>query len=1447
MKPFSILGIDMGSVSVNLALVTEQDGRPVVTEYRSEFHNGDPQGTLGKLLAEPVFRESSHVAVTEATPPAVICQHRVHDQVAMMRAAHHFHGQKVSALLTVGAEKFSLSVFDESGNYTGARYNTSCAAGTGGFLDQQARRLNLDSAAKISELALSNDKKRPDIATRCAVFAKTDLIHAQQEGYDVAQICDGLCHGLAKNIANTLFKKEIPPGTIVFCGGVAKNQAVEKHLETITGRTLLVDEASQAYGAAGAALCLWDECQETDIPAFDWDGVTNLYETKILEKTSHYPELQLRLSTYPDFTSFRSYEQLGVEVDIYEDPAGISIEKGYVGLDVGSTSTKAVVIDQDGIPLAGFYTRTASRPVQAVQKIFQVCDEMLREYGLNFPVTGCGTTGSGRRISGKIIGADIELDEITAHATAAVNLNREVDTIIEIGGQDAKFTLLSDGMVTSSVMNTVCAAGTGSFIEEQALKLACPLSEYSGRAEGVKSPVSSDRCTVFMERDINYYMAQGYSTDEILASVLHSVRDNYLTKVANTAKIGKCILFQGATAKNRALVAAFEQKLNKPIHVSRFCHLTGALGTALLVRQEGKDQSRFRGFDLWKEDIQVRQEVCQLCANHCKLTIAELADGPQAYGFLCGRDYDTKKRVAAKRQFDLKKTRTSLVVPVKKLPVRHDITIGLPAALHMVEDLEFWQTFFGHLGFKTITSKKLKQPVQLGKDIAAAEFCAPMLSLHGHVFYLMDKADFVFLPGYFEEKSREKDARRQHCYYTQFAPAAISCLDKIDEKRLISPTIRYLHSGFHTRVQLYKTLRQKMSVGDISFLDVHNAWEAACAFRDNNTRALKSFYKNQLEQSSEFSVLLLGRPYTVLSDSMNKNIPGIFENIGVQTLFQDMVDTDSLDVSRISPILQEIHWKHAANILKAAFLAATTPNLYPVYITSFRCSPDSFALDYFKQIMEAHNKPYLILELDEHDSSVGYETRIEAAVRAFANHYRKAAAASPTQILPAVPATGTTPADVLRKGADFFKNTTIFSRKLLPSAKDDFLFDTGQVDSLDGKTVVFPNWDKFSGQLVVSIFLNQGISAVLMEETQETLKKCMLTNTGQCIPLNALAQGFIHTVESRRIAPENAVLWLSKSEIACNIKMYPFHIRNILEKYGKGFEKSKIYVGELSLLDVSLKASISTYVAYMVGGLLRSMGCMIRPYEVVKGQTNLVLDQSMDIISQAFIRGRGRETAIAEAVSMLSRIETRKDEQRPKVAIFGDLYARDNDVMNQDLIRYIEENGGEVVTTPFYKYVKLIANAYLKKWFNEGKYLDVLSSKALFVAMQTVERKYYPYFAPLLDKKDLEIPHGYDDVLEQYGLVPEHTGESMDNILKIHYIMDEHPDLSLLVQASPAFCCAGLITEAMASILEKKTGVPIVSITYDISGGNKNQVIAPFLKQAKKRPADYSHKLTALV
>ncbi len=1387
-----ILGIDIGSVAVGVAKISCSK-EFVAWDYR--FHQGDVAAALQCAVAEVGGDDVTHIVATGSTPDVVEAVKYYDDQVCVIEAARHFHPDILNILM-VGGEKFFLSRFGCDGNYQGTTTNTSCAAGTGSFLDQQASRLKMESAAELSATALRNSAKYPLIASRCAVFAKTDLIHAQQEGFRFQAISDGLCYGLAKNIVDTLFDKEGVAGEVVFCGGVSKNAAVVKHIEKLAGVRLIIPEYSHLYGAAGAALSFLNETAGRNFhKRWIFRGI---FQNSQVEKKYYYPPLQLKLSTFPDFSSQQSYKfgdhgSNPVEVDIYRNLQGEMAV--YLGVDVGSTSTKAVLIDSEKHVLVGLYTRTAGRPLEAVKQIFKAIDTLSLEQGVNFHVLQSSTTGSGRKFIGKIIGADVVVDEITAHARAATDIDPAVDTIIEIGGQDAKFTTLQNGQVTSSIMNNVCAAGTGSFIEEQAARLGCNIESYAERTYMVRAPMASDRCTVFMERDINHHLSEGFSVDEVLASALHSVRENYLMKVAMESRIGEIIFFQGATAKNKSLVATFEQRLQKPIVVSKYCHLTGALGAAIISRDEVSERkSSFKGFALCREEFTLTTEICDLCNNNCKISVADAPSGKVAYGFLCGRDYADNRYV--KKEVDaieLLSVRRKLAATDLTPQYRYETVIGLPAAVHMVDDLKLWQHFFAILGLKTITSTAHKGSVSSGKKISNSEFCAPITAMHGHVEYLADKVDYVFLPYYLENK--HSDVRRQYCYYTQFLPGVMRTVGDRLSHKILSPVIRYLYTSFHTKMQLYRMLKDILPDAP-SFLEISQAYDAAWEYDRSFRTKLREVYNTTTGRKNDVEVVFLGRPYTVLSPDMNSGIPDIFASLGVDCYYQDMLSYENDEVTAITPLLEEIHWQHAAKILEAAEVLSKREGLYPVYITSFKCSPDSFTLDYFKKIMAANNKPYLVLELDEHDSSVGYETRIEAAIRSFRNHFKK------EKSFPA---------------KDY--------RRLNP-----------QIDStLSDKTILLPNWDRITCTFLAATLEREGYNVFLVEESDETIRRSLRFNSGECIPLNAIAEGYIHTIQKHGLQPENTVLWLNYSTLACNIRLYPHHIKSILQNQGYG--AVSIYTGDLGLTDVSLRAAINGYFSYMFGGLLRRVACSVRPYEKEKGKTDRILDKSIEMLADAFLGKRSKEEVLGEVISRFQWIET-KPLKLPKVAIFGDLYVRDNRVMNQDLIRFIEEHGGEAITTPYSEYAKMIAGAYFRKWFNEGKYFNVLANKAILATMVQLEKKYAAIFGRMLE----DCLHNYNespaDILASYKLSVENTGESMDNILKIHYIHKFHKDVSLFIQASPALCCASLVTESMKKAIETKTGVPVVSITYDGTGGNKNAVIVPYLKFGTKGGAE---------
>ncbi|MCP4115138.1 MAG: CoA activase, partial [Desulfobacteraceae bacterium] len=418
----TVLGIDIGSVTVS---VVEMAPDREIVNSASVFHHGDINQTLETILTSMDLTRVKRIAATSSTPGTVKRDVEVDDQVAIIRAAKHLHGN-MGSILNVGGEKFSLSLFDQAGNYTGSRTNTSCAAGTGSFLDQQAGRLELATANRLSCEACKNAKNIPDIATRCAVFAKTDLIHAQQEGFSVPQISEGLCQGLARNIFNTVFTKGDIRHPVIFCGGVSKNESVRSHLEALIDAPVVCDDRSHLYGGIGAALGAMEQAGSLSTGHGPYSCPGDIMTPSERSDKSSYPPLSLTLSDYPDFKSFKTYMSHGVESDIYIDPKTLNAAKGYLGMDVGSTSTKGVIITDTGAVVAGFYTRTASKPVDAVQKIFRAMDDFINTHDLSFTVMGCGTTGSGRKLSGGIIGADLILDEITAHARAAHELNNDV-------------------------------------------------------------------------------------------------------------------------------------------------------------------------------------------------------------------------------------------------------------------------------------------------------------------------------------------------------------------------------------------------------------------------------------------------------------------------------------------------------------------------------------------------------------------------------------------------------------------------------------------------------------------------------------------------------------------------------------------------------------------------------------------------------------------------------------------------------------------------------------------------------------------------------------------------------------------------------------------------------------------------------------------------------------
>ena len=1433
----TLLGIDIGSISIASVLL-DAEGSVIQQQYLS--HNG----TVGPALADvfktmPVTQVSAFGVVAEKGREFFTTGIEVNEQVAIIEGVKHLC-PTVRAILTIGGENFGLILLDDQGRYKKFISNSACAAGTGSFLDQQALRLGLSGSEELSRIAALHEGQVPKIATRCAVFAKTDLIHIQQQGYGLNAIAAGLSCGVAQNICDTLMHGVDLQQPMVAVGGVSRNRTVIQCIEKSAHVSIEVLDHCETTGALGAALMAEKHLASGTAHPMQLNALIN---TEPVKRSYFYAPLGETHTDTPGAHTWRSYVSDGVEIDLYEPLHGGTVTPCYLGIDIGSTSTKALLMNREKTPMVGMYTRTKGQPIAAIQQLTSTLEAVEKDHKTRFSILSTGTTGSGRKFIQRVARADYTVDEITAHARAAWHLNPSIDTIIEIGGQDAKFTVMKNGHVVFSVMNYVCAAGTGSFIEEQAKRLQVPLDRYAELAMAQRAPLISNRCTVFMERDLNRLLSQGYTKQELLASVLHSVRDNYLTKVAHVNKIGRHIAFQGATAKNHALVKAFEQTLGQGIYVSRYCHLTGALGVCLkLAEAVNMTTSRFRR-DLHRETIEVDEYICEFCHNNCKIKQIEIEGEQLGWGYLCGRDEANKGfQKKAHTEFDLLHThrrifdvdgaaevspqsnsvnlfhefkqggikavirrpelslshlrnriqfnllelhsemfRTGIVSKDDGGPLR--ARIGLPRTLTLLEYLPLWELFFKLLGFEPVLSGTDSDLIQAGREIRGAEYCTPITEFHGHMKCLLDTADWVFFPQMFE--TGDEEARKYYCYYSHFAvPVVQNILGEHTRDKFVAPLLNMNDSPDEIIRALYLALPEALKK-QTSFNRVDESYRLAHDWFWERKRDLQTLYTDQLGQANDISVALLGRPYMILNPRLNQGIPEKLSEKGIQSFFMDMIPEDEalLDVARDFAGIN--HWHYGNQIIKKAEIVARTEGLFPIFITAFKCSPDSFIVSYFKQIMDYYGKPYLILQLDDHSASEGYDTRIEAAIETFRGHQ-----GSGLQ----------TPRPSIHLKRQF-----------------------------EDRVYLLAAYDPVQSRLVQAAFQHAGIDTRLVPMTPDLIARGLQYNDGQCLPISSISLGIQRVIDTENLDPAK-VVYFSNSEmnIACNLPQYPVMIKQVLEKLGHGLDQVEVMVSRFLPTDLPIELMYNCYMAYVFTGLIQKMTHRIRPRQRQAGQTDRVLEQSMTRLVQCFAEGLAKEAVFQDIVADFQAIDI-QDRSLPQVGIVGDLFVRDNDAYNQHLVEVIEAAGAEVVTVPFIDSIGLYADVLFRAQWIDGRYLDLLTNKVTFNTLRLFGNRLRDIAKPILGSGECHLKHAPETYLKTYFLEFKHGGETVENLLKVFYLKETYANLKFIINANPIFCCPGLISEAIYKTVENDIDIPILSILYDGSEADKNRVLKPYL------------------
>ncbi|HLK63387.1 MAG TPA: acyl-CoA dehydratase activase [Bryobacteraceae bacterium] len=892
---------------------------------------------------------------------------------AIARMIGTFYPQ-TSTVFEIGGES-SKYIRLEKGRIVDYDRSGECAAGTGSFLDQQALRMQYSVEEVGGVVCEAGCGAR--IAGRCSVFAKSDMIHAQQKGYSPAEILRGLCDAVARNFKSSIVKGRPVATPVALIGAVSQNAGVTAALReafSLSESDLLVPQEYAWAGAIGTAMLEADEPRKRSI-------------LEIHRLRQHDTEEKVQ-DTRP--LSSEHVVQLRDRVGTYVPPHGGEVIPAYLGLDIGSVSTNVVAIDEFGTVIHDIYLRTAGRPIEAVQ---QGLSELERVWGKRLRIMGAGTTGSGRELIAEFAGADVVNDEITAHKTGAIHISRTlggepVDTIFEIGGQDSKFISIENGIVVDFAMNEACAAGTGSFLEEQAEKLGIGIKgEFAKLALGAPSPTRlGERCTVFMERDVSGWLHKGETVPNLVAGLAYSIALNYLNRVVRRRKIGNVIYFQGGTAYNDAVTAAFASLLGKKITVPPYNGVMGAIGMALIARQWREATgaaTRFRGYHLDQLQLSTRDFVCKACSNLCDMKEFVIEGQKSYWGDKCSDKFrkpsPTGRKPVIEDLFAYRDRLLEQCSPPKPQPLPlgpQPLLVGLPRAMSMLEQLPFWRRYFAELGIETVLSPVTDPHISAaGIELAVAEPCYPIQVAHGHVKALLDSGvDYILLPNIADAETDGGPCASHYCPWNQTLPwvlRSVPALEQHQHKFLI-PTLHFHLGPPQVKKGLAECVRRIGVKRRASDAAVDAAYAAQREFQ-NQLLAKGREALAVLDQTGQPGLVLVGRGYNIYDRGVNCDIPRkLRHRYGANVIPLDFLVTGRESVDDLHA---NMFWISGRKILEAARVAAGRSNLHLVYITNFKCGPDSYIKHFAR---EAAGAPLLILQFDGHGNDAGYMTRAEA-------------------------------------------------------------------------------------------------------------------------------------------------------------------------------------------------------------------------------------------------------------------------------------------------------------------------------------------------------------------------------------------------------------------------------------------------------------------------------------
>ncbi len=1252
------LGICLGATTFSLVEVTRNGGGPVVGSSRVEAHNGDPKAAFARALASYDL-DGARVAVTgrkfrEITNfPSIIEPEATEIAYAFTNRGSRRH----DAIVSAGGESFIVYEMDERGRISRISSGNKCASGTGEFFLQQIRRMNIGVEEAV---ALAKTSTKPhELSGRCSVFCKSDCTHALNKGESIADVTSGLARMIAKKIRELLVK--VSATRVLVVGGTARNDAVIDFLRADMSAVEVSPEAPY-FEALGAALWALDNAKPAAV------GTKGCFR----EARSSFEFLQ----PLSDFAALVEFKDMAFGT-------AAEGEACVVGLDVGSTTTKAVLFRLfDRAILASEYLRTNGNPIEASRRCYRALAEKLGGVGL--VIRGLGVTGSGRYIAALHAGTAGIVNEIIAHARAAAHFDERVDTIFEIGGQDAKYTYLTNGVASDYAMNEACSAGTGSFLEESAFEsLGVRMEDIAAIAIAAKNPPNfSDQCAAFISSDIVTAMQEGVSREDVIAGLVYSICMNYANRVKGSRQVGDRIFMQGGVCYNRAVPLAMAAITGKSIVVPPQPGLMGAYGVALeianmletgVLEESAFDLATLAGREVGYGRNFVCQGASEHCDRRCEISIIEIEGRKLPFGGACNKYYNQihnlkydmtmLNHVERRKQLLFEDFSRPLASVPEGAPV-----VGINKSFHTHMLLPLYATFFNELGCRVVLSDEVRQT---GIDKGMTSYClAGQIALGMFESLLDKKPDYIFMPHLKEiHVSEQEDYRIEFqttCMFLQGEPWYQKATHMVGLEHppvLLAPVLN-LMEGYGAEEE--KLVQMAMGMG-FQPAKAKAAHAAAVARQLGFFRAMKDEGRRILAEieadPDRIAVVFFGHPYSAFADEANKGVPSKFASRGIELIPFDFLAYEEEENYR------DTYWEMGQRVIKAARIVERHSQLFGCYQTNFLCAIDSVMVTHFRDLMGS--KPSLTIEVDSHTADAGVNTRIEAFMDVVRNSMR----------------VGRVPS-----AAAFTRAARI---EVAGTGKVSYLDSNGErLDITDNRVkVVIPSMGDLFGSGTAAVLRSLGWNAEALEVCDREALDLgrSVTTSKECLPIINILGEVLKYLKHRKDPSERLVVLMVGAGGCCRVGQYKILIDALVEKRGLENVAQLILSNDDGYAGLGLGFRLAMLKSLYIFDVLDDLRSAIKALATDREKGMELFNREVASLVKA-IDGSGRVplfTQLRRSIAALATIELRLPiEQAKYVAVVGEIFVRRDHFSLMSIPEMLAKRGFVMLDAPVSEWVR---------------------------------------------------------------------------------------------------------------------------------------------------------------